>query len=237
MLENLSRSIKTIVSTDAFIYTAIIGRPDQLITPKANINLKHICITDQLLKECPPWIILKITLQDAGKQLSRELKIRLPNHMSSPYTMWLDGGMQLVQSPLPYLDDQDIAAHRHFHRTCVYAEIKELVTTGIIDSKTGIDCAAKLIANKHPADAGLHDASFLYRVSNDKMVKFNDDWFEHVKLSKYRDQVWLDYMILKHELDCYDLAGKTRDYLSGHLHAGFATHFQGYMSEPNKPWL
>lgn len=237
MLENLSRSIKAIVSTDAFIYTAIIGRPDQLITPKTHIGIKHICITDQLLKECPPWIIIKIPIQNTTTQLSREIKIKLPNYMASPYTMWLDGGMQIIQNPLPFLSGQDIAAHNHFHRTCAYAEIKELVTTGIIDSKAGIDCASKLIDDKYPINAGLHDASFLYRVSDDKMTKFNDDWFEHIKLSKYRDQVWLDYMILKHKLSCYDLPGKTRDYLSGHLHFGFATHFPGYMTEPSKPWL
>ena len=237
MLESISRSIRSVTSSDILVYTAIIGRADQLITPKAGLNAQFVCITDQPIKECQPWTTIRINPQKSSKAFSREIKITLPNLLPATHTVWVDGGMQITQWPLDVVTDHDIAAHRHFHRTCAYQEIRELVTMNIIDSKTGIDCATKLIQNQYTPNNGLHDASFLYRRSNDKIRAFNADWFEHIKSSNYRDQVWLDYLIGKHQLKCYDLLGKTRDSLSGHRHYGFATHFPGYIAVPDKRWL
>lgn len=238
MLDELSRSIMKLISYDFVVYTAIIKRADELMSPSITMNADFICITDLPLKPVHPWKIIKIESPKDGKETSRKIKIKLPNYLPYRHSIWVDGGLRLVANPLlnPVVDC-DIALHRHFHRNCAYDELRELITHGIIDQATGLKCAEMLLNYGHPAQAGLYDASFIYRANTGKVEAFNNDWFDHLQYSNNRDQPWLNYLIKKHGLNELDLLGKTRDNLTGMNHHGCVKHFQNYMSRPVKSWL
>lgn len=237
MLDELSRSITKLASRDLVVYTAIIKRADELMSPSIPLDADFICITDLPLKPIHPWKIIRIQADDDSKKTSRRIKITLPNYIPHKHSIWIDGGMRLVADPLLNPTDCDIALHRHFHRHCAYDELRELVVNKLIDNATGIKCTKMLLDYGYQAQTGLYDASFIYRASSDKIAAFNNDWLDHLQYSNYRDQPWLNYLIKKHNLTTVDLLGKTRDILTGLNHHGCAKHYLNYTSRPVRPWL
>jgi hypothetical protein len=240
MLDYVSRMTEQKATRPLLVYTAILGRPDQLPAIRPALDADFLCLTDQPIRTVWPWRVLRLDHPaDHPRTAARFLKLTGHNHLAPHYprgTLWIDGGLDLVHDPIPWTERRHVVAHSHFHRCCAYDEICELTTMGLLPFRDAQRCAAHLLAEGWPVRRGLHDTSLLFRASAVPVADFNRDWQCLLDVSRQRDQVWFDFLVARHGLKLGVFPGKTREPLADR-HYGQAVARSGHRAEPFRPWL
>ena len=198
------------------IYTSVVGNFDLLLAPSVvepRFDYVVFCEdTDAAIP--PPWQRRPLTRRERNARMtSRWHKFHphllFPDHDLSLY---IDGNVRLT-APVSALIDQmsaagPIALFRHAERDCAYAEA-EIVKRYRLDDCSIVDSQmAYYRALGYPAKSGLHISTVQIRRHQDpRLAAFLDDWWQQVKIFSHRDQLSLDFMLMRKGIDAATIPG------------------------------
>jgi len=133
---------------------------------------------------------------------NREHKIIRPP-MVGRWSLYLDGSMtpkvplrRLIEEE--WLRKHEMAAFRHPHRSCVYAEVDACVSLNKISPEDGEKARAHLQIGGMPKDWGLWAGGILARRTRGNVLAtyISSMWLELVRMVS-RDQIWLPFLLWK----------------------------------------
>ncbi len=189
------------------IYTAIFGDKDTLKEPIKFEGVDYYCFTDN--KEVKSDIY-QIKLYDPiFSDPTRSAKIFkiLPNVFlpEYEYTIWIDGSIETKPGfikLLDYLREGDIVMFKHSHRDCVYDEAAACVKRNK-DNHLLIKQQIKYYYKEgYPKNNGLNMAGIIVRRNHSgDVVKFNEAWWEQIQKFSRRDQLSLNFVAWKNNIN------------------------------------
>jgi len=178
------------------VYTAIFGDYDSLREPRsASTNVRFICFTDNPNLSSKAWEIVHIEPAGDSNRLNRQLKLNphlyLPPH---DYSLYIDGNVRIVGCLDGFFDKYaqltELAAPRHFARSCLYEEAEACIRSGKGDAAKIRELMAGYREEGFPTNAGLFEMGILFRrtFSADIIRLMEHWWFEYQK-GAGRDQI------------------------------------------------
>lgn len=202
------------------IYTCITGEYENLLYPSYyNREYDYICFTDTAklleLKQYGPWQIRPL-LKDFGNPiLNNRWHKMMPHIVLSDYndSIYIDGNLDILDDfvffELANRDSADILIPLHYSKKCVYKEIKAFEKVYI--KKPEFLEKLFLLKNKYiqemmPKNYGLNENNFIYRKHNDLVASLMDEWWELLKSYVPRDQLYLSYILWKHNIKPSEIA-------------------------------
>lgn len=135
---------------------------------------------------------------------SRVPKILAHQFISAPYSLWLDGNLQLLKpfdELLYLLDDHDIAFFKHPTRDCLYDEAIECVRHGLDDPHVIAEQVKKYESEGFGKHKGLTENGFILRRHTPKVEAFNNYWWSEYCRHSVRDQISMYYALDKAGLE------------------------------------
>jgi hypothetical protein len=135
--------------------------------------------------------------------------VLFPQHDLSLY---IDGNVYLKQEVRPLIERMSalakIALFRHPERGCPYEEAA-VVKRYRLDDPAIVDTQMSYYRRLgYPANRGLYAASIQIRRHNDPdLVAFLEDWWRHLKAFSQRDQLSLNFMLLRHRIEAAVIPG------------------------------
>ncbi len=198
------------------IYTSIVGDFDQLLPPAVvEPHLEYVAFCGETNRQIPPpWQRRPVLCRERNARMTaRWHKLHphliFPDHDSSLY---IDANVRM-NGPVSELIDQmlvmsPIALFRHAERDCAYAEA-EIVKRYRLDDWPIVDSQmAYYRALGYPIKFGLHISTVQIRRHNDpKLAAFLDNWWQHVKIFSHRDQLSLDFTLMREGIAAATIPG------------------------------
>jgi len=199
------------------IYTCLTSEYDTLNDPKVTAkDYDYICFSNNLdPKDFNVWKIRRIPLESKNRVLlSRYVKIR-PDVALSEYdiSLYIDANIQIISNKFyDHLDkfisskDPLIAAAIHPQRSCIYEEALICLKTGKSKYEETVE-HIKFLKNKNfPKNMGLHENNIILRKHNDAvLIKAGQDWWKIFSNGVKRDQLSLEYILWKNNIQCLPL--------------------------------
>lgn len=202
------------------IYTSLIGNYDNLRTPeiKDTDKFDYICFSDNKNLKSDFWKIIYLDKKDFknldNTRISRYIKthphVLLPNYES---WLYIDANMHIIgdlnDMLNTYRNKKDFLFSKHLWRSCTYDEAEickkvNLDNSEIIDKWLNI-----LIKENFPKNYGLIESNVIYRVNNNFVNNFDEQWWDIIKNYSKRDQLSIMYLLWKNNVK-YDLMPNAR---------------------------
>lgn len=199
------------------IYTAVFGDRDDLKPIKKQNGFDYFVFTDNPSLKDPVFKtkIIKPVDHDPCRN-ARFVKIN-PHLVLAGYEywIWLDAniaaeGVNFDLLLQQYLNNHDLALHKHPIRKCIYDE-------GSACREKGFDLPDKINAQveKYRDEGyldnnGLCSTSILYRRNTSRMNSFNDLWWKELLAFSRRDQLSFNYVAWKQGFSYFEIPGHVR---------------------------
>ncbi len=198
------------------IYTSIVGNFDQLLAPAVvEPRFEYVAFcgeTDAPIP--PPWQCRPLLRRERNARMTARWH-KLHPHLLFPdhqLSLYIDANVRM-NAPVSELVDQmssvsPIALFRHAERDCAYAEA-EIIKRYRLDDWSIVDSQmAYYRALGYPTKSGLHVSTVLIRRHNDpRLAAFLDNWWQQVKIFSHRDQLSLDFMLMRGGIDAAVIPG------------------------------
>ena len=202
------------------VYTAIVGDYDRIYAPAAiEPDIDYVAITGPSDPRPPaPWQHQSPLHYDRNPRMtSRWHKMHphvlFPDHDVSLY---VDGNVYLKGNARPLVEQMSgaasIALFRHPDRDFAYEEA-EVIKRYRLDDAAIVDTQmAYYRMLGYPMKLGLFNGSILIRRHHDgKLVNFLEDWWRQIKAFSHRDQLSLNFMLLRHGIEAGIIPGTLND--------------------------
>ena len=197
------------------IYTAIFGDYDKLEEPRyKEKNIDYFCFTDGNIKSNIFKIIKVNPLFKNNNTLSSRCLKALPHIFLKNYeiSIWIDActlirGIHLENNIEKLLNGNLIAFHKHFQRSCVYKEIDECIKQRKDNEEKLINAKKFFQKENYPENNGLAETAQLIRKHCEKIIEFNELWWNFINFYTYRDQVSINYILYKLKISYSYLEG------------------------------
>lgn len=183
---------KSMEKKDITVYTAITDGKNDLIEEQNTDGANFVCFTDKPVKS-KTWEIKKVCDKFKDPVMNAKIHKVLPHkYFDTPWTIWIDGTVQLKDSPkelVEKLGHKPIVAFRHIGRDCIYdeAEACKLIRRG--DPKE-INEQVKLYAKDgHQKHAGMVECGFLIRENTLRINEKMEAWWADICRYSVRDQL------------------------------------------------
>jgi hypothetical protein len=198
------------------VYTSVVDDFDLLRAPVVvEPQFEYVAFcggTDATIP--PPWQCRPLRRRERNARMTARWHklhphLLFPNHDVSLY---IDGNVRL-NAPVSALIDQmsaaaPIALFRHAERDCTYAEAEIVKRYRLDDSAIVNAQMAYYRALGYPTRRGLHVSSVQIRQHNDpRLAALLDDWWQQVKIFSHRDQLSLDFMLMRHGIAAATIPG------------------------------
>lgn len=138
---------------------------------------------------------------DNPRLSAREIKIKIHEYFStSEYWMWLDSNMKVETDPNKivnhYMSNHDICAMPHPERNNWYDESKLIVDSNRDDREVVIKMVNRYF-DEGCMPTSLYETGVLLRRNTDKVIEFNNIWWEELSNGSIRDQLSFPYSAWK----------------------------------------
>lgn len=177
-----------------YLYTAITAGCDILRSPgPVPAGWKAVCFTDAPVHH-PDWEVR--LLAPASDPVRAARRIKLLAHEALPdaeVSLWMDGNFA-VACDLDalvdrYLDDADLALHRHPQRDCAYEEGIACIRLGKADPEAIVRQLLRYARAGYPEHAGLPATGVVLRRHTKPVARFEQAWWDEVARGAARDQI------------------------------------------------
>lgn len=203
--------------SEKVIYTAVFGDRDDLKPIQKQKGFDYYVFTDDPALKHP--VFKTRFLKPLDKDPCRNARyVKINPHIVLPgyqYWIWIDAniaveGVDFDQLLEQYLDNHDIALHKHPFRRCIYDEASACREKGF-DLTEKIDAQVKKYHDEgYPVSNGLCSTSILYRRNTGRMIAFNDRWWKELSAHSRRDQLSFNYVAWKQGFDFFEIPGHVR---------------------------
>lgn len=190
------------------VYTALFGDYDNLIDPKEKYEgCDFICFTDQKNLKSDIWNVKIVEKCDLPlNMMNRRYKL-LPHLFLSSYeqSLYVDTNIFIRNNPInlanKYLVQSDIAISKHYKRSCIYSEAKEIIKAKKA-KKEDVENQVKAYKGEgFPEKFGLTENNIIFRNHNSRKIIFlMEAWWEELINQTKRDQLSLMYLIWKNNV-------------------------------------
>jgi len=211
--------MKNIKKNKIAIYTAIFGEYDELIEPSKKIEgCDFYCFTDNENLKSDLYKIIK-TKGEHSDPTRDARKIKILSHKYLPeyeYTLWIDANIVFRELDVKgmfneFLDNHDIAIHKHNVRDCVYDEFSACMEIRVDSPAIMATQIVNYIKNNYPIHNGLAETSVVFRKNTNLVKKINENWWGEIKNNSKRDQLSIDYVIWKNKSNYFRINESVRD--------------------------
>ena len=206
---------------------------------KAPAGWTTILVDTSKIKDCD------VAENQKNRMLARSIKLRpdwyIPSYTSFAYTMWVDGNVEFLQSPLVFFQevvpkgtrarrDPFFASFTHHERTSMSQELAAIVQMRPDEIRHLGRLQAKCREVKFRDDMGLMETCVVIRSVNRHMQRFNDTWWQLLVMSGLRDQITLPVALHIHRetLAATPLVYRWRASEAADMHV---------MDWPKAPWV
>lgn len=216
------------------VYTASIGKRSTTreVLYKNDAQTRVAFLSDTSL-DLDTWTVCKAEqeVSEDPRRCARYYKT-MPQVFfpDADYWIWVDSSLMLKRDPEElinlYLDDADIAIHKHPRRDCLFKEAVTCTGDGVEtfepldDPKTIFQQVKRYRLEGMPDNFLLCETGFLLRKNTPQVVKFNEAWWNEIKSGSRRDQISFPYCICRLGIPINILDGNV-----GHTHW---THWVGH---------
>ncbi len=222
-------------ATQIIVYSALVGDYESLKEPEAiDPSVRYILFTDNPNLRSEKWEVVSLdTLGLSPRRASRLPKLLphryLPEHDISVY---LDSSLTVIEPNIAKLTkdalrDAEIAAYRHYERSCLYDEIIECVAKGKVSPFAAKEFSDRLRAEGFPDQLGLLENAFLVRRNTKQIRALNEAWHKEFSSGPGRDQFHLMYLLWKRGIPWRSIENAPQFRKSPHLrfkaHTGAAS--------------
>ena len=182
------------------VYSANINNYDNFNTPKKyDGSIRYLLFTDNKYFNSNVWEICHtdfINKKFDKRRIARYIKIN-PHLILPPHdvSIWVDHCIppKFSNSNQMLIDigflNSDIMCYKHDMRKCSYDEAKEIKKQKLDFIDVVNNQMLKYEKEGFPKNQGLYSTGFIIRKNNEKVVKFNELWWEEVKNHSARDQL------------------------------------------------
>lgn len=132
------------------------------------------------------------------------------------YSLWIDGSVTL-DFPFSlerlieiYLTDCDLAVFKHPERNCIYQEANVCIQRRLDDPDVIRQQIQRYTREGYPSNVGLVEATVLLRRHTEKVIEFNEAWWEEICKGSKRDQISFNYVARKLNLKYRYFPGNLR---------------------------
>jgi hypothetical protein len=148
---------------------------------------------------------------------AKRYKILSHQFIDTDISIWVDGNIFLlvpcIQLVDDFLGDADMAVFKHPWRDCLFWELQSII---------GLDGDKPLGAREqvehyrkmgHPKHWGLGECGMIIRRHNDKIIKFNNEWWSEICRWSARDQLSFPYVLRQNpDIKCNFIVGNVREH-------------------------
>ena len=155
-----------------------------------------------IIEESDSW-------EATGPRNSHRLQSKIPkvlphkNFSNYDYWLWVDTNFIVMEDPNvmveKYLDGYDICVQPHPERQNYFEEAETCAQSGRDDPSILGKAVDRYIKSGCPP-VGLHECNCILRRNCDKVIKFNNIWWDEIKNYSIRDQISFQYSLLNAKL-------------------------------------
>ena len=190
------------------VYTAVFGSYDNVPAVNPKWDCFFICFTDNPGIVSNGWKIETVKLHGENPtDANRRYKI-LAHHFFPNYdqSLYVDGNIKILNDPSilfeQYLDTSSLALPKHQERNCLYEEANHCLVDGKIDEIAMNRQLEKYASENFPKNYGLTENGVMLRNHNNKkIIKAMELWWEEYFNGTKRDQISLQYVLWKFEIN------------------------------------
>jgi SAM-dependent methyltransferase len=141
---------------------------------------------------------------------SRIIKILSHKYVDSEISIWVDGNIYLLKTENDiineWLKDADMALFKHPIRNCIYDEQQAIKDLKRITDKNELNILDNQIdfykQQGFPKNCNtLAETGIIIRKHNEKVIRFNENWWAEISRWSYRDQISFPIIYEKHKND------------------------------------
>lgn len=189
------------------VYSANIDNYDYFYHPSFNDkDVKYILFTDNKYFKSKVWQVVNINNFNVenldNRRKARFFKINphltLPEHDVS---IWIDHCMQSkiydankFLNQINFDSNKDIMLYRHSVRNCIYDEAKVCIEKNLDKEEVIKNQIQKYKEKSFPQKYGLYETGLMIRRNNEKIINFNNAWWEEIINGSGRDQLSQSYV-------------------------------------------
>lgn len=213
------------------IYTAIVNSYDSIKLPeKLDKRIDYVLFTDKPAFDVGVYKIRPISYfnEDVIKT-ARYIKTH-PHLLLNEYdiAIWIDSNITIIGDIYPLINKfinskNPVGAVRHPIRNNIYEEIEEC----ILRNKDHNSTLQKQVSNYKKLDfyhSDLIESNFMmFKVKNRQVHKFLNTWWEEIDKFSRRDQLSLNYSLLKNRINWHRILDRPESIRNHHLFA-FTPH-------------
>ena len=169
-------------------------------------NIDYIAFTNSDYLESDFWDVRKMDIWRDGRWTARKCKTS-PQELLPDYDawLWMDNEIYFTYDAKSlfehYLNDYDLAVHKHCDRNCLYQETYEggLKRVPMRDTPESlIDQVKRYEKEGYPHNIGMYENGILFRRNNGKIIKMNKLWFKEVADWNTEDMQPMMYALWKY---------------------------------------
>ena len=169
-------------------------------------GIDYIAFTNSDHLKSDFWDVRKMDTWRNGRWTARKCKTS-PQELLPDYDawLWMDNEIYFTYDAKSlfehYLNDYDLAVHKHCDRNCLYQETFEggLKRVPMRDTPESlVDQVKRYEKEGYPPNIGMYENGILFRRNNDKIVKMNELWFKEVADWNTEDMQPMMYVLWKY---------------------------------------
>jgi Protein of unknown function (DUF616) len=197
-------------------YTVVVGDYDRLQAPLiVEPDIDYVAVTDSTSGSLPaPWRGMPLRHRDRNARMTARWH-KLHPHILFPdhdVSLYLDGNICLKREIRGLVEQMSgiarMALFRHPERGCPYEEA-EVIKRYRLDDPAIVDIQMAYYRRLgYPANRGLFAGSIQIRRHRDReLAAFLEDWWRQLKVFSQRDQLSLNFMLLRHRIEAAAIPG------------------------------
>ena len=179
------------------VITSVTGGKDNPREQDVKSNADFLFFTDTPFESDTWEVRAACNLFKDPRRNSRIHKLLPQQYCTTEYSIWIDGGMKLLDTPenliKKYLKDHDIAVFKHTGRDCIYDEAMKCAVARLDDPEVIITQASTYEAAGYGKHKGLAECGFILRRHTPKVIQFNNAWWSEYCRHSVRDQISFMY--------------------------------------------
>lgn len=164
-------------------------------------SIDFICFTNTPHLKSNTWNIKQVSLDIPARLQARKYKT-MPHLYLQDYDswFWMDNACVFKYDPANlfeyYMKDFDVGVHEHCDRTNIFQEAETIISRKL-DDPVLVTKQMQRYQSEGYVDTGLFETGILMRRNNEKVKKFNEDWWNEINNYSLRDQLSLPYVLWK----------------------------------------
>jgi hypothetical protein len=187
------------------VVTSIVGSGrDNLIDEQVrDSRLNYIAFTKQ---QSNLWKIKDPCDRFVEDKMNAKIhKVLIHKYITSDYTVWMDGNIQLKKSPCDliakYMTNKDILVLKHQGRQSIRQEVDEILRLKLEYPHIMIN---QLNDYSNRISSGLYWLCFIIRKNTDKVNRINEAWWSEICRHSSRDQISFPFLVNSDDIAVID---------------------------------